>query len=56
MLFERPGKDVKVLKFEYPASRFERAGILRYNLPYEYEDPEKPEPLQNEDEDEEDEE
>lgn len=54
-LFERPGKDVKVLKFEYPASRFGRGGLVRFNLPYKYEEPEKPEALKK-DEDEEDEE
>ena len=54
-LFERPGKEIKVLKFKYPASRFERAGLVRFNLPYEYESPEKPEPLKKKEEEDEEE-
>lgn len=44
-VFERPGKGLEVLKFEYPASRFEREGLVRFNLPYTYETPDKPEAL-----------
>ncbi|MFB6352303.1 MAG: hypothetical protein ABEK29_11085 [Bradymonadaceae bacterium] len=52
-VFERPGKDVKALKFEYPASRFGRGGLVRFNLPYKYKDPEKPEALTKAESDEE---
>lgn len=52
-IFERPGEEVKVLKFKYPASRFGRTGLVRFNLPYEYEDPEKPEAMKEDKEDEE---
>ncbi len=44
-VFERPGEGLDVLKFEYPASRFEREGLVRFNLPYTYEEPDKPEAL-----------
>jgi hypothetical protein len=52
-LFERPSQDVKVLQFKFPASRFGRGGLVRYNLPYSYEEPEKPEPLKKDEEEEE---
>ncbi len=52
-LFERPGEEVSELKFEYPASRFGRAGLVRFTVPYDYETPDKPEPLQDDDEDDE---
>ena len=52
-LFERPGQEAKVLQFKYPASRFGRGGLVRYNLPYSYEEPEKPEPLKKDEDEEE---
>ncbi len=44
-LFESPGKEVSSVQFEYPATRFERAGLVRVKLDDTYQKPEKPEPL-----------
>jgi len=51
-IFERPGNTIEDLKFEYPASRFGRAGLVRFDLGYQYEEPEKPEELVDEDDEE----
>lgn len=47
-VFVQPDEEVETLKFEYPASRFGRSGLVRFEIPYEYETPEKPEPIKEE--------
>ena len=46
VLFERPGKTVEVVTFEYPASLFGAEGIARVTIPYQYAEPELPKELQ----------
>lgn len=45
-LFERPGKDVDSIIFEYPASRFGGEGLVRVSVPYTYSEPELPKEMQ----------
>jgi len=56
-LYRQPADDVSQLRFEFPGTRFERSGLLRYTIPFDERDvPEPPEKLAeklNEDEDEE---
>jgi hypothetical protein len=49
-VFQRPPKKVKALTFTYPASRFDRGGVLEFQVPYSYEEPDKPDETEEEDE------
>lgn len=48
-VFQRPPKEVKALTFRYPASRFDRGGVLEFQIPYKYEEPDKPDELKEDD-------
>jgi len=49
VVFQRPGNEVESLTFEYPAARFDRGGVLEFELPYEYDDPDKPDEIAEDD-------
>jgi len=52
-IFERPGESVSELRFTFPASRFGRDSLVRYDLSYEYQELEVPEPLRDDGDDDE---
>lgn len=44
-LFELPPKEADELTFEYPSRRFDRTGLIRVEIPYEYDKPDEPDEL-----------
>jgi hypothetical protein len=54
-LFESPGEGIESVRFEYPASRFERPGLIRVDIPYDHQMPDTPKELRKDEEDDEDE-
>ncbi|MEZ4460831.1 MAG: hypothetical protein R3E66_14085 [bacterium] len=46
VLFEAPPKEVTQLSFEYPAALFERTGLARFNVPFEWKDVPRPKELE----------
>lgn len=46
VLFEVPPKDVTQVSFEYPAALFERTGLARFNVPFEFKEVPRPKELE----------
>ena len=46
ILFEAPPKDVSELSFEYPAALFERTGLARFDVPFEWKEVPRPKELE----------
>jgi len=45
VLFDAPGREVNSLSFEFPAAQFGRAGLARFELPFEFVEVPKPKEL-----------